>query len=145
MGRRARRRPEADGPRERSPGRETPGAILRGPPIAVACECGARRDLAYGESWTCEQCGRRWNTAQIPAAEYERIRRLQLRYRIVPVALGLLVAAMAIFFTLTDNVFSVFFLLPVGLLTWFVIVRPVHRKRYRAAIADLPRWDLRPE
>jgi hypothetical protein len=24
-------------------------------------------------------------------------------------------------------------------------VRPVHRKRYRKAIADLPRWELRPE
>jgi hypothetical protein len=145
MGRRARRRPEAETSRRERPGREAPGAILRGPPIAVECECGVKRDLAYGESWTCESCGRRWNTSQIPAEQYEQIRRLQLRYRAVPVAVGLLVAALAIFFSLTGNVFSVFFLLPVGLLTWFVIVRPVHRKRYRAAIANLPRWDLRPE
>jgi hypothetical protein len=24
-------------------------------------------------------------------------------------------------------------------------VRPVHRRRYQQAIADLPRWELRPE
>jgi hypothetical protein len=125
--------------------REAPGAILRGPPIAVRCDCGAKEDVRYGDTWTCETCGKRWNTNQIPAADYERIRRLQFRYRLVPVGLALAVAALAIFFTLTGNVFSVFFLLPVGLMTWFVIVRPVHRKRYRAAIADLPRWELRPE
>jgi hypothetical protein len=148
MGRRARRRPEDDKPEKPDKAadrREAPGAVLKGPPIAVQCECGVKHDVAYGESWTCESCGRTWNTAQIPAEEYAQIRQLQLRYRAVPVALGLILAAIAIFFSLTGNVFSVFFLLPVGLMTWFVIVRPVHRKRYKAAIANLPRWDLRPE
>ena len=28
------------------------------PPITVKCECGEKRDLAYGERWTCETCGR---------------------------------------------------------------------------------------
>jgi hypothetical protein len=125
--------------------REAPGVILRGPPIAVTCECGAKRDLAYGESWTCEECGRTWNTEQIPAEQYQQIRKLQLRYRAVPVALATFIAALAIFFTLTGNIFSVFFLMPVGLIGWFTLVRPVHRKRYRQAISDLPRWNLRPE
>jgi hypothetical protein len=111
----------------------------------VACECGAKRDLRYGEVWTCEGCGRRWNTSQIPAAQYATIRRLQLRFRAVPVALGLLVAAAAAFFSLTGNAFSVFFLLPVSLTTWFTLLRPVHRRRYRAAIRELPRWNLRSE
>jgi hypothetical protein len=70
---------------------------------------------------------------------------MQMRFRAVPVALGLLVAAVAIFFSLTGNAFSVFFLLPVSLMIWFTLLRPVHRKRYRAAIGDLPRWNLRPE
>jgi hypothetical protein len=144
MGRRARRRPEEGLGRKRL-GREAPGAVLGGPPIAVTCECGVKRDLRYGESWTCESCGRRWDTRQIPAEQYDDIRRLQLRFRMLPIGLGLVVAALAIFFTLTGNVFSVFFLLPVALMTWFAILRPVHRKRYRAAIADLPRWNLRPE
>ena len=131
-------------PRERL-GREAPGTILRGPPITVTCECGERHDLAYGDRWTCESCGRTYDSNRIPREEYEVIRRTQLRFRVLPVALGLTVLALAVFFTLTGNVFSVFFLLPVGLMLWFVFLRPLHRRRYRAAIADLPRWDLRAE
>jgi hypothetical protein len=131
-------------PRERL-GREQPGAILRGPPITVTCECGERQDLAYGDRWTCGGCGRAYDSNRIPREEYELIRRTQLRFRALPVALGLAVLALAVFFTLTGNVFSVFFLLPVGLMGWFLFLRPLHRRRYRAAIADLPRWDLRAE
>ena len=145
MGRRARNRPDGDRtPRERL-GAEAPGSVLHGPPIAVTCECGAKQDLRYGEAWTCEQCGRRWDTRQIPREQYEVVRRTQLRFRVLPVALGLLVAALAIFFTLIGNIFSVFFLLPVALSVWFVFLRPLHRRRYRRAIADLPRWELKPE
>ena len=126
-------------------GHEQPGAVLRGPPIAVTCDCGEKRDLRYGEAWRCERCGKRWNTRQIPAEQYEVIRRTQLRFRVLPVVFGLLVAGAAIFFTLTDNLFSVFILLPLGTMTWFVFIRPTHRKRYRRAIAELPRWTLRPE
>jgi hypothetical protein len=132
-------------PRRERLGREAPGSVLGGPPIAVTCECGAKHDLRYGDAWTCERCGRRWDTNQIPREQYEVVRRTQLRFRVLPVALGLLVAALAIFFTLTGNVFSVFFLLPVALSVWFVFLRPLHRRRYRAAIADLPRWELHPE
>jgi hypothetical protein len=143
MGRRSRGRPERPA-RERL-GREAPGSVLGGPPIAVKCECGAARDLRYGEAWTCERCGRTWDTRQIPRDQYETVRRTQLRYRALPVAIGLTVAALAIFFTLTGNIFSVFFLLPVATTIWFVFLRPMHRKRYRRAISDLPRWELHPE
>jgi hypothetical protein len=126
-------------------GREAPGAVFGGPPIAVTCECGEKHDAAYGEVWTCERCGRRWNTNQIPAEQYDVIRRTQLRFRALPVLFGVLVASLALFFMLTGNTFSVFFLLPVALSVWFVFLRPVHRRRYRRAIADLPRWELKPE
>ena len=33
--------------------------------------------------------------------------------------------------------------MPVAIIAWFVFIRPTHRARYREAIADLPRWDLR--
>ena len=135
--------------REREPrqrlGHERPGAVLRGPPITLSCECGESAAVAYGEEWTCPSCGRRYDTARIPREDYERIRRTQLRYRILPVAFGLIISAIAVFFILTGNAFSVFFLLPISLMAWFMLIRPVHRKRYRQAIADLPRWDLRAE
>jgi hypothetical protein len=138
----ARRR--RSGPRER-PGREKPGAILRGPPITVGCECGVKHDLDYGERWTCEGCGRTYDSSRIPREEYELVRRTQLRFRVLPVVLGVFVLALAVFFTLTGNVFSVFFLLPLALMAWFALLRPLHRQRYRRAIADLPRWNLRAE
>jgi len=140
MGARSRR----TGSRERL-GREKPGAILRGPPITVGCECGVKHELDYGERWTCDGCGRAYDSNRIPREEYELVRRTQLRFRVLPVCLGLLVLALAVFFTLTGNVFSVFFLLPLALMLWFVFLRPAHRKRYRRAIAELPRWNLRAE
>ena len=126
-------------------GHEQPGSVLRGPPIAVTCDCGEKRDLSYGEVWNCESCGRRWDTAQIPAEQYEAIRRTQLRFRVLPVVYGLLVAGAALFFLLTGNTFSLFVLLPIGTMIWFIFLQPVHRRRYRRAIADLPRWKLRPD
>jgi hypothetical protein len=145
MGRRERRRGRrGEPPRERTPRDwERPGAIVKGPPITVTCECGERRDLAYGERWRCESCARSWDTGRIPADQYEQIRRLSLRYRAVPVVFGAVVALLAIFFTLTGNIPGVFFLLPVALVLWFVFLRPLHRKRYRRAIKTLPRWELR--
>jgi hypothetical protein len=148
MGRRGRQRPPvaaAAAARKRRVriGDETPGSVLKGPPITVTCECGERHELFYGERWTCPSCGRAYDSNQIPTDEYAIVRRLQRRFRAVPIALGSLVAALAIVFTLTGNVVGVFFLMPVALITWFVFLRPAHQKRYRAAIADLPRWDLR--
>jgi hypothetical protein len=145
MGRRERRRGRTPKqPRERVPRDwERPGAILKGPPITLTCECGTHRELAYGERWECDSCGRVYDTTRIPPDQYEQIRKLSLRYRSIPVLFGALIALLAIFFTLTGNIFGVFFLLPVGLISWFVFLRPLHRKRYRAAIKTLPRWELR--
>ncbi|HEX6698813.1 MAG TPA: hypothetical protein VF080_18520 [Solirubrobacteraceae bacterium] len=126
-------------------GHEEPGAVLRGPPITVTCECGEKRHLHYGEEWQCERCGKRWDTRQIPAEQYEAIRRLQWRFRLMPIAFGMVVAALAMFFTLTGNIFNVFVLLPLAMMIWFVFLRPTHQRRYRQAIADLPRWELRPQ
>lgn len=126
-------------------GHERPGSVLRGPPISITCECGEKADLRYGEEWRCEKCGRRWDTNQIPVEQYGAIRRTQLRYRVLPVVYGLVVAGAAIFFTLTGNIFSVFVLLPLSMLIWFYFLRPFHRRRYRRAIAELPKWELRPQ
>ena len=95
-------------------GHERPGSVLGGPAITVTCECGEKRELRYGEDWTCESCGRRWDTNQIPPEQYKAIRNTQLRYRVLPVLYGLTVLALAMFFTLTGNIFSVFILLPLA-------------------------------
>ena len=142
MSRKGRRRGRSK-PRIRE--REKPGAVTKGPPITLTCECGEKRELSYGERWDCEKCGRSWDTSRIPREQYEEIKKLSLRYRALPVGFGALVAAMAIFFTLSGNIFSVFLLLPVALTSWFVFLRPLWRKRYRQAVRMLPKWELRAE
>ena len=117
--------------------------MLRGPPITLSCECGEKADVPYGEVWRCPNCGRNYDTNRIPREDYERIRRTQLRFRILPIVYSLVFSAAAVFFIATGNAFSVFLLLPVAVMGWFLLIRPIHRSRYRSAIADLPKWDLR--
>jgi hypothetical protein len=137
----AREEAPAAEPRRRL-GHESPGSVLRGPPITLTCPCGTREKVAYGASWTCSECGRTWDTSAIPRDEYLAIRRITWRYRLLPIALGLLVATVAAFFVLTGNGTSVFVLLPLSLMVWFTFLRGAHRRRYLAALADRRRWTV---
>ncbi len=142
-----RRRRLRDGtapPRRERVGHEAPGTALHGPPLTLTCSCGRRHKLRYGEIRVCEGCGRRWDTSRIPRDEYNQIRWIQLRFRALPVALGLLVVAGAAFFTLSGYLQGVVLLLPIALLTW-ALLRGVHRRRYQAAIARRRSWTLRGE
>lgn len=123
-------------------GHEAPGTVLHGPPIAITCACGHRHSVRYGETWTCPDCARVWDTTDVPRADYDAIRRITLRFRALPVALGLLVATVALFFILTGNATAVFVLLPLSLMVWFTFLRDAHRRRYRAALAQRQRWRL---
>ena len=73
---------------------------MRAMTCLITCECGEKRDLRYGEEWRCENCGRRWDTNQIPAEQYQAIRKTQLRYRLLPVLYGLTILGLAMFFSL---------------------------------------------
>jgi hypothetical protein len=131
----------ANRPAERI-GHEQPGAVLRGPPVTITCACGQKHAVPYGDVWTCDECGRTWDTGQIPRAEYEAIRRITWRFRLLPIVFGLLLATAALFFIVTDNYLSVFVLLPLSLMVWFTFLRGAHRRRFRAALADRRRWRL---
>ena len=142
-GRRRGRDRQSSGPRERV-GREAPGVVRSGPPLSITCSCGCKASVPYGTSWTCESCGHSWDTSRIPLSEYEQIRRVQLRFRALPVALGLLVVTIAAFFTVAGYPSGVVLLLPIALLSWF-LMRPAHRRRYERAIAKRHNWTLRGE
>lgn len=107
--------------------------------------CGRKAKLRYGDTWTCGDCQRTWNTRRVPRAEYDAIRRMQLRYRLLPVILGLVVVSAAAFFTLTGNGRGVFVLLPVALTAWFVFLRPPLRRRYRKVVARRQKWRIHQE
>jgi hypothetical protein len=117
---------------------------MRGPPITVRCDCGEMRHVPYGEVWLCESCGRRWNTAQIPADEYWEImrdmRRLRLTVIGIALALAVVFALLAIFVAE-----SIFLLLPVVLVGWLVVYMPLWRRKVRRRARSVPKWSLRPE
>ena len=114
------------------------------PPITINCECGEKRDVAYGERWQCENCGRSWNTAQIPAEEYERLLRSIRRHKLE--ALGLAGGAAAILVPLIVFVSASFIsLVPLAMVGWLVGFLPRWRRRYRRTARSAPRWQLHPE
>jgi hypothetical protein len=117
---------------------------MRVPPITIACDCGEMEHVAYGESWTCESCGRRWNTSQIPADEYWGLMRdmRRMRLSVIGVALGF-----ALVFGLLGLFVSqgLFLLLPVVLAAWFIWYMPWWRRKLRRRVRSLPKWKLHPE
>ena len=117
---------------------------MAGPPITVTCQCGQARHVPYGETWQCEGCGRRWNTAQIPAVEYEGIIREMRRFRIVVIAIA---AGIALLFALLWAFVgqSILVLMPIVLAGWFLVFMPWWRRRIRRRARNLPSWQLRPE
>lgn len=117
---------------------------MKGPPITVRCDCGESRQVPYGERWNCEQCGKCWNTAQIPAAEYAGILREMRRFRLS--AIGFAVVIGVTFVVLATVVSeSLFLMLPVVLAGWYLFYMPLWRAKVRRRARNLPTWQLHPE
>jgi hypothetical protein len=123
---------------------QLPRSVRKGPPITVTCECGQKRDLQYGEQWRCEGCGRRYDTRKIPIDEYAAIRRTQLRYRVIPLAAGLVLLAAMIVFFVAGSAFSGLVAVAFLAASWVMFVRPFFRSRYRKSLGkNLPTWNLK--
>jgi hypothetical protein len=117
---------------------------VRGVPITVSCTCGQVRHVSYGDTWRCEECGRRWNTTQIPADVYWGIMREMRNYRLVVIGIA---AGFAVIFALLAFLVAerLILLLPVVLAFWFIWFMPWWRRRIRRRARALPSWQLRPE
>ena len=100
--------------------------------------------VAYGETWECEKCGRRWNTNQIPSEEYwgllKDMRRLRLAVIGIALGLTLVFGLLALFVSQ-----SLLLLLPVVLAGWFIWYMPFWRRKVRRRARSAPKWNLRPE
>ncbi len=117
---------------------------MKAPPITVRCDCGEQAQVIYPETWTCESCGKRWNTAQVPAEEYLGILREMRRFRLTAIGAALLLGIG--FSVLALAVSQAFFLLlPPVLAAWYIVYMPLWRKRVRRRARSLPTWQLRPE
>ena len=114
------------------------------PPITISCDCGEKRDVAYGDRWQCEACGRAWNTLQIPAEEYENLLRGVRRRKLEAVAAAGIGAAILIpLIALVSARFIA--LVPLTMAGWLFVFLPAWRRRYRRTAAAAPRWQLHPE
>ena len=124
---------------------DLPRSIRRGPRITVECECGEKRYLQYGERWTCEKCGRTWNTRQIPLEEYAALRRTQLRYRRVPLLIATLSLVCVVVFILLGQAAGGLIVVAFGATAWSMFGHPFHKRRYREQLAKIPSWKIEPE
>ena len=124
---------------------EVPRSVRRGPPITVTCDCGEKRYLRYGERWTCEKCGKTWNTRRIPLEEYAKLCRTQLRFRWLPLAAAALVIASLIALVVLGRAFSGILLVAIAAMAWSTFGRPMWKRRYLTAIQNRPRWNIEPE
>jgi len=117
---------------------------MRGARITIRCDCGEINYLDYGEVWTCPSCGRRWNTTQIPEAEYWGIMHQMRQYRlqVMGVAVAIALGFVALGVAMGPQVWL---LAPVVITFWLLIFMPRWRRKVRAAARSLPTWKLRPE
>ena len=122
-----------------------PRSVRRGPPITLTCECGEKRHLRYGERWRCEKCSRSWDTAKIPVEQYAAIRATQLRFRRAPIAISFLALAAVIACVVVGKALGGLLLVAILATTWSMFFRPIHRRRYRQALAELPTWQIEPD
>jgi hypothetical protein len=124
---------------------ELPRSIRRGPLITIDCECGERRRLHYGEKWTCEKCGRTWNTRRIPLEEYAELRRTQLRYRRIPILISALSLVCVVVFIVLGKAFGGLLVVAFGFTAWSMFGHPFYKRRYREQLAKIPSWKIEPE
>jgi hypothetical protein len=99
----------------------------------------------YGDRWTCPECSRTWDTAQIPEDEYAQLLASVRRYRLL--ALGPPLALSAIFVPLAVVVGVQYgLLLFVLLFAYAVFVIPKVRERATRSVGESTRsWNLSPE
>jgi hypothetical protein len=119
-------------------------ASVRGALITIRCDCGGVGYVPYDVRWECPTCHRRWNTGQIPAAEYWAIMHNMRRMRInvLATALGMIIPVVVL--TAVAGI-RILVLLPVVMSFWFLFYMPRWRRRVRQRARSLTSWQLHPE
>lgn len=124
---------------------DLPRSVRRGPRITLTCECGEKTYVAYGDRWTCPNCGRSWNTRKIPMEQYAALRKTQLKYRRIPIAMSVLSLICIVAFIIAGQAFGGLVLVAFCASAYSMFARPLFKKRYRRALADLPSWEIKPD
>jgi hypothetical protein len=118
---------------------------VKGPRITVTCECGTETRAHYDTRFTCEGCGRVYDTSRIPSADYERLASVVRRFRVAGWVFGIALALVALWLLTQGQPIVLLVGMPAILFAWWTYGRPFVRGRYRKALATLPRWNLEAE
>ncbi len=117
---------------------------MRALPITITCDCGVTAEAAYGERWTCPECGTTWDTGQIPREEYDALLRLLKRYRLLVLLPPILLAAVLVPLAILVGI-QFAFLLFVLVMAYGLLAVPQLRKRSSASLRESTRkWKLKP-
>jgi len=79
------------------------------------------------------------------ATSAAEIRRAQLRFRRVPLAISVLSLVCLIAFIVIGRAVGGLILVGFAATAWSMFVRPLHKRRYRKALAKLPSWEIEPD
>jgi hypothetical protein len=118
---------------------------MREPPISLTCDCGAAASLAYGERWTCPECGKTWDTSQIPRAEYDALLADIRRYRLLVFAPAVGLAVILIPLAVLVDVRFAFLLFVLELAFSLMVVPPLRRRASMRVLTNTPSWRLSPD
>ncbi len=113
--------------------------LVKAPAITLRCDCGSEGRAAYGDRWVCPDCGRVFDTGQIPVGDYGEIAALDRRYRMVSWAIVAVLALLVLMAALTRQIVPTFAGLAVVLLGWFLFIKPVVHRRHKQAVHGLTR------
>ncbi|HEX4747048.1 MAG TPA: hypothetical protein VFU99_09215 [Gaiellaceae bacterium] len=118
---------------------------MRPLPITLQCDCGKLAGVTYGERWTCPDCGKTWDTSQIPREEYDRLLGSVRRYRLLalgpPVALAAVLVPLAIF----EGVQYGFLLFVLAMAYGLLVVPRLRAKATQRVMKNTRQWELHPE
>ena len=77
--------------------------------------------------------------------QYAEIRKTQLRYRRIPIAVSAISLVAVLAFIIVGKPLAGLVVVAFGATAWSMFARPLHRRRYRQAIAQLPSWEIEPD
>lgn len=111
------------------------------PKLTVTCDCGQVHRLVYGDEVAC-RCGRSYDSAAIPAADYAAIEATRRRFRQLQAAFVVLLGGLMLA-TVVLKPRAAVILVPLILMVWFTYLRPLLRRWHRRRVAALTlRWNL---
>jgi len=118
---------------------------VREPLITLTCDCGTTVEIGYGEVWTCDSCGKTWDTNRIPASEYGALVAAVRRYRLLVLGPPVVMAAVLIPLSVLIGL-QYAFLLFVLIMGYGLLAVPQLRRRSAAQMQKSTKsWKLRPE